>query len=492
MKNLAFKTKPILAALCSGLLSSQLWAESSAVDFSSFDFDKNPYLETPSLGSDVGLISKQQEQDIGEKMLREVRLQLPVMQDAWLENEINQIFSEIYNQSALGKPLAVVLIKDQQINAFAVPGGLFAINAGTITAARSLDQLAGVMAHEVAHVTQRHYSRSSEAMKGKGLLALLGLLAGIAVATQSSDAGAAVMLGSQASMLSQQLSYSRDQEREADRVGMQFMVLAGYDPNSMADFFEVMQRASSQLSYLPEFWLTHPLTTSRISEARLRARQYHLVKKNVEQRNQLFELIKWRASIFAGSHNLTNLKNSAQHNSSAALALATYYIQQSQYGDAKALLDKIQPTAVQQNLYHLILSEYYKQRNQLDLALDAVLADYQVYPENKALALQVAEIYILKQQAEQANAILLPLSTRFPRDVMVWQLLQRSANFQQGINKEINGLRYRAEVQFWSGQELNALKSILQAQRLAKDQPSVKAKIDARVAQMQSAYRQYS
>lgn len=101
-----------------------------------------------------------------------------------------------------------------------------------------MDEVAGVMAHEVAHVTQRHYSRSKEDFKGQGLLTLAGILAGIAVASQSPDAGAAVMLGSQAAMLDRQLSYSREQEREADRVGMQYMAIAGYNPESMADFLK--------------------------------------------------------------------------------------------------------------------------------------------------------------------------------------------------------------------------------------------------------------
>jgi predicted Zn-dependent protease len=491
IRSLALKIQSLpTALLCSLCLSGSASAEPSSIDWSKLDLERNAYLATPALGAEVGLISKQQEQDIAEKALREVRLQLPVLQDAWLEDQVSQIFSEIYHQTALGQPIAVVLVRDPQINAFAVPGGLFAINTGTITAAKNMDELAGVMAHEIAHVAQRHYSRSSEALRGQGLLAIVGLLAGLAVATQSSDAGAAVMLGSQASMISQRLSYSRDQEREADRVGMQYMVLAGYDPNSMADFFEAMQRASAQLSFLPEFWLSHPLTTSRISEARLRARQFQPKPRPPAERQQLFELIKWRAVILSGSQNLSQLQTAAQFNASAALALAHYHILQSQWTEAKTLLTQIKPTAVQQILYQLTWSEYYKAQHQLDLAVAAVLPLSQVYPENKVLALQLAEIYLLQQRVEQANALLLPLSQRYPRDVMVWQMLQRGASLQQGPIKDINGLRYRAEVQFWSGQELNALKSLLQAQRLAKDQPSLKAQIDLRVEQMQAAYRQ--
>lgn len=451
---------------------------------------KNQYLDIPDLGSQVGLISRQQEKQIGEKVLRQVRQQLPEIQDAWLEDEINQIFASIYSQTNMGKPIALVVVRDQQINAFAVPGGLFAINAGTITSSHNIDEIAGVMAHEIAHVTQRHYSRSQEAFKGQGLLALAGLLAGIAVASQSSDAGAAVMLGTQAAMLDKQLSYSRNQEREADRVGMQYMAIAGYNPESMADFFELMQRSSTQLSYLPDFWLTHPLTTERMSEARLRARQYNIKTNNSLEKQQKFELIRWRTAVLGGYANLNQLKSLAPRNSSAALALASYYIQHSQYQNAKDILDTIQPTAIQKTLYSLTWADWYTAQGQYEQALQTILPLYRIAPENRAVALKLAEIYILNKQPNDANKILTTLSSRFPMDTSVWQLLQRAEDLRvDSPVRAINVLRYRAEVQFWNGQEEEAIKSLLHAQRLSKekDNEALKAQIEGRLKQMQDA-----
>ncbi len=458
---------------------------------------KHQYLDIPEIGSGVGLISRNEEQRIGEKVLREVRAKLPVLQDAWLEDELNYIFSGVYGQSGLGAPIALVVVRDEQINAFAVPGGLFAINAGLISSAKNMDEVAGVMAHEVAHVTQRHYSRSKENFKGQGLLTIAGILAGIAVASQSPDAGAAVMLGSQAAMLDRQLSYSRDQEREADRVGMQYMAIAGYNPESMADFFETMHRKTAQLSFLPDFWLTHPLTADRMSEARLRARQYDykstnytLNHKNTQQ--ILFELMRWRVAVLSGYVNLTQLKSMASRNHGAALALAHYYIEQSQYDDAKKLLESFTPHPVEKTLYQLTWSDWYKANVQYQQALDAVLPLYRVMPEHRALAMQVAEIYILQGNGDQAHQILNRLSQSNPRDVAVWQALQRAENVRSktAINQAfqtINSLRYRAEALFWSGEEENAIKSLLHAERLIKekDNVSLKAKIESRLKYMQ-------
>jgi predicted Zn-dependent protease len=478
-----------LSTVCAANLafSSIAWSHGD-MDWSNITAEKNQYLDIPDLGSQVGLISRQQEKQIGEKVLRQVRQQLPEIQDAWLEDEINQIFASIYSQTNMGKPIALVVVRDQQINAFAVPGGLFAINAGTITASHNIDEIAGVMAHEIAHVTQRHYSRSQEAFKGQGLLALAGLLAGIAVASQSSDAGAAVMLGSQAAMLDRQLSYSRNQEREADRVGMQYMAIAGYNPESMADFFELMQRSSTQLSYLPDFWLTHPLTAERMSEARLRARQYNVKINNSLEKQQKFELIRWRTAVLGGYANINQLKSLAPRNSAAGLALASYYIQQSQYQNAKDILDAIQPTAIQKTLYTLTLSDWYMAQGQYAQALQTILPLYRIAPENRAVALKLAEIYILNKQPNDANKILTSLSSRFPMDTSVWQLLQRAEDLRvDSPVRAINVLRYRAEVQFWNGQEEEAIKSLLHAQRLNKDNEALKAQIEGRLKQMQDA-----
>lgn len=193
----------------------------------------------PEIGSGVGLIDQQKERSIGEKVYREVQRKMPVTQNPWLEDQLINTFSHLLSQTQLGQPIGLLIINDPQINAFAVPGGLFALNTGLINSARNMDEVAGVMAHEIAHVSQRHYSRSQEAFKGQGLLALAGVVVGALVASQADgDAGAAVMMGSQAALMDQQLTYSRNQEREADRIGMQYMYSAGYNPQSMADFLK--------------------------------------------------------------------------------------------------------------------------------------------------------------------------------------------------------------------------------------------------------------
>ena len=280
--------------------------------------------EVPEIGSGIGLLDQQKEKFIGEKVYREVHRQMPTVQDAWLEDQFFQVFSGILSQTQLGQPIGLVIIKDPQINAFAVPGGLFALNTGLITSAKNLDEIAGVMAHEIAHVSQRHYSRSQEAFKGQGLLALAGILVGAAIASQADgNAGAAVMMGTQAALMDKQLSYSRNQEREADRIGMQFMSAAGYNPQSMADYFETMHRATSRVSFLPDFWFTHPLTTERMSEARLRANQLPKVKSKIYDLD--FEILKLYTLVVSNQATEIQLQSLANQKNTAA-QLAEYYL----------------------------------------------------------------------------------------------------------------------------------------------------------------------
>ena len=290
-----------------------------------------PQFSVPEIGSGIGLIDQQKEKMIGEKVFREVQRHMPVMQNPWLEDQLFNVFAHILSQTQLGQPIGLVVINDAQINAFAVPGGLFALNAGLITSARNMDEVAGVMAHEVAHVSQRHYSRSQEAFKGQGLLTLAGLLVGALVASQADgDVGTAVMLGTQAALMDKQLNYSRNQEREADRIGMQYMYSAGYNPQSMADFFEVMHRATSQVSFLPDFWLTHPLSTERMSEARLRANQLPQVKSNLHDED--FEILKWYSMVISNQTTEQQLQILANRkNFAGQLALSAFYLKQGDY-----------------------------------------------------------------------------------------------------------------------------------------------------------------
>ncbi|MHA3892334.1 M48 family metalloprotease [Acinetobacter sp. GXMZU3951] len=466
------------------VLSHVAWADVT-------HFSSSPQFNVPEIGSGIGLIDRQNEKMIGEKVYREVQRQMPVAHNPWLEDQLFGVFSNILSQTQLGQPIGMVLINDAQINAFAVPGGLFALNTGLITSARNMDEIAGVMAHEIAHVTQRHYSRSQEAFKGQGLLALAGILVGALVASQADgNAGAAVIMGSQAALLDNQLTYSRNQEREADRIGMQYMYAAGYNPQSMADFFEVMHRATSRVSFLPDFWLTHPLTTERMSEARLRANQLPQVKSAMRDEN--FEVLKWYTLVVTNQATELQLQTlTKQGDYAGQLALAAFYAQQGDFAAAQIQLEQLKKQKKLHNLQTLIQTDIYLGQNKLDDAYQTIASPARIMPENRALAYKLAEVLIRQKQAAQATTLVQNFVKQNPRDITGWYLLQQAANADlDSPLRAVNVLRYRAEVEYWSGSEEGAIKSLLHAQRLAKDNMAMSEKLKQRIDQMQKE-RQY-
>lgn len=446
--------------------------------------------EVPDIGSGIGLLDQQKEKLIGEKVYREVHRQMPTIQDAWLEDQFLQIFSGILSQTQLGQPIGLVIIKDPQINAFAVPGGLFALNTGLITSAKNLDEIAGVMAHEIAHVAQRHYSRSQEAFKGQGLLALAGIIVGAAIASQAdSEVGSAVMLGTQAALMDKQLSYSRNQEREADRIGMQFMYAAGYNPQSMADYFETMHRATSRVSFLPDFWLTHPLTTERMSEARLRANQLPQVKSKIYDLD--FDILKWYTQVVSNQATEIQLQALANRkNIAGLLALSKFYLMQGDYTQAQSNLDLVKIKLKSHILIPLIQTDIYLGQNKFDQAYDSISSLQKTMPENRALSYKLAEVLIRQGKIDQAQTLVQRFIRKNQRDIQGWQLLQQATNLDKSSPLQaVNVLCYRAEAEYWSGYEENAIKSMLHAQRLAKGNLAMSAKIDSRLKQMQDDRR---
>ena len=437
-----------------------------------FNTVKTPQFDVPEIGGGVGFIDQQKERAIGEKVFR--------------QDQFMSVFSRILSQTQLGEPIGLVLVRDAQINAFAVPGGLFALNSGMVTSSRNMDEIAGVMGHEIAHVTQRHYSRSQEAFKGQGLLALAGILVGAALATQADgDIGGAVMMGTQAALMDRQLSYSRNQEREADRIGMQFMYGAGYNPESMADFFETMHRATSRLSYLPDFWFTHPLTTERMSESRLRTQQFPRVQtgQNVPE----FDIIKWYTAVLSNQANERELQVlAANQNYAGIVALSEFYYRQGDYALAQQQLDRAKKINAQHNLIALIQTDIYLGQNKLDDAEQSIVSRQRIVPENRALSYKLAEVYIRQNKYSEAERLVNRFVRKNDRDISGWLLLQQAANLDRdNPMRTVNVLRHRAEVQYWSGDEDNAIRSLIHAQRLAKGNNAMSAKVELRLKQMQ-------
>jgi predicted Zn-dependent protease len=232
----------------------------------------------PDLGSSANaLISPQEAQDYGASMLRQMRALDMVVDDPLLDDYISDLGYRLASNSAKPKDhFAFFIVKDPEINAFAAPGGYVAVNSGLMVITRNESELAGVIAHEIGHITQNHLQRAFEASKKDAPLMALVLLGAIlaGAGNNSGDAPMAVLAGGQGLIAQRSINFTRKDEIEADRVGIQTLANAGFDPNAMADFFQHMAdvtSANAGENEVPSMLQTHPVTTMRISDAKSRA-----------------------------------------------------------------------------------------------------------------------------------------------------------------------------------------------------------------------------
>ena len=463
-------------------------------------------------GSGNGLIDRQQSLQMGEWALRQLQGQAPLVDDPWLQDSLQGITGQLSALALPEAPLGLVIINDRTINAFAIPAGVFGVNLGLLDKARNLDEVAGVLSHEIAHVSQRHYQNRGNEKTKQLLMQMGGMLAGIAASKADSGAGIAVMAGTQAMVANNAAAFSRSQEQEADRIGMQIMALGGYDVNAMPNFFALMnqQNQVKPNALIPSFVLSHPLTADRLSEARLRATTYRQATAIQAQndsgqyyRKTLFDQMQWRARYFTHSINKNDLIIASKTSNGAKLALAMQYIDERDFSNAQKTLlpfasqisDLSNPLAV------IVQATLDTAQGQHAQAITRLTALHNLMPERRDIRLYLTDSVLAKgtptQSELQTSANLLqPLSRQNPRDIQVWQRLeqisQQLAKISTGNTKtlqEINVLRYRAQNEFWQNNLEAAVTTLTQAKKLALtlNSQAILATINDQLRQVQSA-----
>ena len=469
-----------------------------------------------SMDNGQALIDTEQNRQVGEWALRQINGNAALIKDPWLQQSLEQIVWQINAVAGLNAPMGLVIINDKQINAFAVPSGLIGINVGLLDKAKSLDEIVSVVAHEIAHVSQRHYQHRNDEKTKQLLMQAGGLLAGVAASkVGDGDAAAAVMLGSQAMSANAAASYSRGQEREADRIGMQIMNQAGYDVNAMPSFFATLDQQNPVKSntLIPSFILSHPLTADRISEARARVATYkrdsqanmasNRYQSIQQQRAQLFEQIQWRARYYGYLVNKADLEQGAKTSEGAKLALINYYLDNGQPKAAQSLMQDFDKdiNTLANPLAVVTFSQLAAQQGNVDVAIAKLQQLASVYPERTDVPRYLSDIYLkyrpTAESGQKVLALLQPLSKQNPRDVMVWDRLQQASQLlakhrsgDEQLIHRINTLRYRAYGELWRNELKDAVTSLTQAKSLAKQLPSnqsLLALLNQQINQVQDA-----
>ena len=257
-------------------------------------------LDLPDIGDSTGgLLSPEFERRLGQAFLSQVRKQADIVSDPEVNTYIESIGYRLVSQSDNNEQqFTFFVINDTLINAFAAPGGIVGINAGVILNSDTESELAGVVAHEIAHVTQKHMARSVEMSKKMSIPTMAAMLGAILIATQNPDAGQAALMAVQGASAQARINFTRTNEQEADRIGIQLLARSGFDPRGMTGFFRKLQQSTRFSAQAPEFLRTHPLTTRRIADAAARAAAYSGALE-VEE-SQSFLLV--RAKLIVSSH----------------------------------------------------------------------------------------------------------------------------------------------------------------------------------------------
>jgi beta-barrel assembly-enhancing protease len=393
----------------------------------------------PELGDgSSAVVSLDMEQEIGKQLLRQVNAQVPTVRDPILKYYTElQLYSLAEHSELKRKQLFPVLIDAQEMNAFAAPGGVVGINLGLYLAAEDVSEYSAVLAHELAHLSQRHFARQIEMQQRSVLPYLAAMLASIAIAaTAGGDAGMAAIATTQGIAESNQLHFSRAREAEADRIGINTLAAADLDPAAMARMFERMQRAYRFSRRPPEFLLTHPVTESRISDARNQAAGY---PPRTYTDDEEYQMMRARAMVrFAPSPTVAvqQFKDLVERTDGADWAYYGLILALSRAGDHDEALDTGKPLFAKHAgslLYAATQAELLNNAGRYRDAMEILSFQLVLNPENKPLSMLYADALNGMERHNDAEAVLLRQSIRYPDDVDVWFELAETAGLAGDI-----------------------------------------------------------
>ena len=390
--------------------------------------------ELPTLGNhSYTVLSQQEEAKLGLAFMAAVQRQVPLVNDPLIDNYIQGLGDKLASHTGNNKArFHFFIVKDSSINAFSGPGGYIGVNAGLILTTQNKSELAGVLAHEIAHVTQLHIARAIERQKALTLPTIATMLAGILVGTQSTDAGVGMIGAAQGGNAQLMLNFIRGNEEEADRVGIQTLESAGYDPMAMATFLTRMQQAELDYgSNIPVFFRTHPLSSSRIADAKNRAQQ--LPKQKIKQYPEYY-LMQARLRVLLSKTGKTaavyfknRLKQRSYQYRDAALygyALALTKNKQPQAG-AKIMqgMEKKDPHQV---MYQISLAEIATAKHDYTKALKMIRQTLGLYPDFYPVVIQYAATLITAKQPKQAAKFINKELRNHPDDIKLYALLAKA------------------------------------------------------------------
>lgn len=385
-----------------------------------------PASDLPALGdASSSIVSPEQEYLLGRAWLSLLRGQVRQLSDPLLKDYVESSVYRLTETSQLqDRRLEFVLLESPHLNAFAAPGGIIGVNGGLFIHAQTEAEYASVMAHELAHLSQRHFARGLEAQQRMQIPMMAAMLAGVvAAAAGAGDAGIAAIVSTQAAAIQAQRRFSRQNEQEADRIGILNLEKAGYDPRAMPQMFARLMRQYRYDQKPPEFLLTHPVTESRIADTTNRAEQ--LADGGIED-SLRYQLIRARTQLrFETTPGLGAKRFRAQLNENADLDAARYglalaQIKGGQLDEARSTLAPLLNKAPDELIYNLAQIELEVTANRLPQAEQYLQRMLRQYPGSYPLRQARIDLLIKQGQTTQAAKELDQLAAQRSADPDIW------------------------------------------------------------------------
>jgi predicted Zn-dependent protease len=450
-------------------------------------------VKLPELGNSASdVLSNSEERDYAESLIRQMRAYELLVEDPLISEFFSDMGYNLASRSDEPEAAFTFVVLDQPvINAFAAPGGVIALHSGLILLAETQDEVAGVLSHEIAHITQLHMYRAFEKGKTMSIISMLAMMGLILASGGNSEVITGAVMGAQAASAQAQINFTRHNEIEADRVGIRTLSASGYDPQGMADFFEKMGKTSrANGEGPPEFLRTHPVSVNRVAEAKSRIQ--NLPPAEINEGRQ-FYIVQARLRVLLESdisksirHFLTELEkplSDARRNGNLyGLAIARQ--RNAEYDEAEALLSGLLEDEPYRLAYQLQMADLQLKRGQQEQALSALADLYHTFPGNHAIALDYCEALLEQntaEYAETATAILKQQLVSRKNDPTLYALYARAANL---AGNEVRSTEAIAESYYQRGGTEEAITQLESLERRDDLDYYQRARVSARLMEL--------
>ncbi len=436
--------------------------------------------ELPEMGDSTGnMLSLEEEQRIGAEFMRNIRYSLTLVDDPEINEYLQDLGARLVSHSdGVTRSFTFFIIQDPRINAFAAPGGYIGINSGLILNTANESELAAVLAHEIAHVTQRHLARASEAANNMNLPMAAAILAAMILGSQDPDLAQAAITAAMAGSTQRMINFTRINEQEADRVGMQILTRAGFDANGMPDFFKKLL-ATNRIykDVLPDFLKTHPVTLSRISDSSNRAARYKPPRQGEESIR--YSLIRSKIRVMLSKNPDEAVRYFADNGTEAgkygyALALS----RKGESGKARRQLQALIGKRPDVIAYQYALAQVEADAGNLEKALAIYEQNLRIYPLSTPLTVQYVFTLLQSGDAAKAREVLHRYMNARPAGPELYRLL---AQTEKKAGFPVDSYRAMAEYYYLEGLTREAIRQLRNALETKEVTPYDAAGIRARL-----------